>query len=180
MNSSLRDQLLKAGLVTEKQARQAEQHRRPPPQPKKERGLPTEQDVSAARAQAAKAARDQALNRQQQGQAEKKARTAQIKQLIERNRLPKVEGDESYQFIDGKKIRRVAVNASMRAQLSRGELAIVRYEGHYELVPAALVARIRERGENAVVHQAEQNVSEQTVQHDDPYQDYVIPDDLMW
>ena len=102
---------------------------------------------------------------------------AQNKQLIEQNRLPKVESDDYYNFIDGKQIKRVAVNAEIRDQLIRGGLFIVRYEGHYEVVPAAIAARIRERDEHAVIACIATAAS-----HDenDPYRDYVVPDDLMW
>jgi uncharacterized protein YaiL (DUF2058 family) len=175
MSTSLRDQLLQAGLVSEKQAKQAsqQQHR----QLRNKTGQNAEQKLSAQQAQAAKAARDQELNRRQQDKAERKARLAQIEQLIEQNRVPRIESDDFYSFIDGKKVRRVAVNALLRERLSRGELVIVRHKGHYEVVPAATAARIRERDEHAVISH---NDAQATTDQDDPYKHFVVPDDLSW
>ena len=175
MSSSLRDQLLKAGLVNKAQVKQAKQQQRQ--QSRDKNGPVAEQKLAARQAEAAKAARDQELNRQQQEKAERKARMAQIKQLIEQNRLPKVESDDYYNFIDGKQIKRVAVNAEIRDQLIHGGLFIVRYEGHYELVPEAIAARIRERDEHAVITC---NAAAASHDENDPYRDYVVPDDLMW
>jgi hypothetical protein len=174
MSMSLRDQLLAAGLVTKKQVQQTSQQKH---QKKNQPGRVDEQKLAAEQARAAKIARDQELNRQQQEKAEKKARSMQVKQLVEQNRLPKVQSFEFYNFVDGKKIRAVEVDAPMRERLSRGELAIVRHEGHYAVVPAAIADRIRERDERAVIPH---NVAKTTVDPDDPYKDYVVPDDLIW
>jgi uncharacterized protein YaiL (DUF2058 family) len=63
---------------------------------------------------AEKVKRDQELNRQQQEKAEQKARAAQVKQLIEATRLPKLTTEDYYNFVDDKKVKRIAVNALMR------------------------------------------------------------------
>jgi uncharacterized protein YaiL (DUF2058 family) len=214
MNSSLRDQLLAAGLVTEKQARQAaqqEQQRqfRDRPRPKADQrpgsnqGQPGGQNKGAAaaqqgrpvsgpqppqqapspkaqaqQAQAAKVARDQELNRRREDKAQRRARIAQIEQIIEQNRVPRLETDDFYSFIDGKKIRRMSVDAPRREQLTRGELVIVRYRGHYAVVPAAIAERIRERDPNMVVPLVQPKASGEPA--DDAYKDFVVPDDLMW
>ncbi len=176
MSSSLRDQLLAAGLVSEKQAKQASQQQA---RQFKARSMPTtaEKLSAQAAAQAAKAARDQELSRQQQQKAERKARRAQVEQLVEQAALPKVDGDDFYSFVDDTKIRRLAVNATLRDQLMRGELAIVRYRGRYALVPAAAAARIRERDEQAVVPL---NPTLAGADPNDPYKDFAVPDDLIW
>ena len=180
MSLSLRDQLLKAGLVTKKQANEAErqqqrQERQPPL--KHRHAVASERVPSPHVAQGAKAARDQALNRQQHEKAEKKARLAQIKQLIEQNRLPTIEGDESYNFVDGSKIRRIAVNAPIRERLSRGEIAIVGHEGRYDLVPAAIAIRLRERDEHAFITCG---VGKESAHSDEAYPGFSVPDDLIW
>jgi uncharacterized protein len=182
MSASLRDQLLQAGLVNEKQAKEAERQQQQQQQgrqrlPKQQRGLASEQELAARQAQQAKAARDQELNRQQQQKADKKARLGQIRQLVEQSRLPKVDGDEFYNFVDDNIIRRIAADASMRERLRRGEVAIVRCDGGYEWVPAAVAARIRERDENAVIAHGTAAESAPT---DDAYQAFAVPDDLMW
>ena len=180
MSTSLRDQLLKAGLINKKQANEAErQQQRQERQPslKQRRGGASDRPLAPQGAQGAKTARDQALNRQQREKAEKKALLAQIKQLIDQNRLPTVEGGEFYNFVDGNKIRRIAVNASMRDRLSRGEIAIVRHEGRYDLVPTAIATRIRERDEGAVINSG---VGKEISPSDEAYQGFSVPDDLIW
>lgn len=178
MSMSLREQLLAAGLVNKKQAKQANrQHNQQQHQQTKHKtAAPAEPSLAAQYAQAA-AARAQELNRKQQEKAERKARLAQIKQLIEQNRLPKVEGDDYYNFVHGKKIRRIAVDAALRERLTRGEVAIVRCEGRSDVVPADIAARIRERDEHTVI---EYKIALETPAPDDPYKDFVVPDDLMW
>jgi len=203
--NSLRDQLLKVGLVTEQQAKKAAQqeqqrqfrHRPPkpkePPRPSQKtpqmnaaaakpvvRG-PQEPTQSAAtlaaqQAQAAKIARDQELNRKREEKAKRRARIAEIEQIIDQNRVPRLETEDYYSFIDGKKIRRMSVNPERREQLTSGVLAIVRYKGHYAAVPKATAERIRERDENMVVPV----VAQSTTTTDDAYKDFVVPDDLMW
>jgi uncharacterized protein len=175
MSMSLREQLLQAGLGTKKQAKQAEQQQR---QQVKNNAAQEEQRRRQAEAQAAKAARDQELNRRRQEQAERKERWAQIKQLIEQHRLPKLETEEYFNFIDRQKVRRMLVDAERRARIISGELMIVRCEGRYDVVPADIAARIRERDERAVVSLAA--TGEEPAAANDPYKDYVVPDDLMW
>jgi uncharacterized protein len=182
MSMSLRDQLLQAGLVNEKQAREAERQQQQQLQgrqklPKQQRSRPSEQQLAVQQAQQVKVARDQELNRQKQHKAQRKARLAEIRQLIEQSRLPKGDGGEYYNFVDGNKIRRIAVDASLRERLHRGEIAIARYDAGYEWVPAATAARIRERDERAIV--AHGGATE-TGHSDDAYQAFDVPDDLMW
>ena len=185
MSMSLREQLLKAGLVTEKQAKQAEQsqHRHQKQQPKRSKNAPAPELTPAAKqAQAAKAARDAELNRRQQEKAEARARTAALRQLIEQNRVPRVESDDYYNFVDGAKIRRIAVDADQRRRILAGDLVIVRCEGRYNLVPADAAARIRERDERAVLPPpaATRTSAADEPAVDDPYRDFVVPDDLTW
>ena len=181
MSHSLRDQLLKAGLVTEKQARQAEQQARVDQrrQPKPPKGAPpARSDAAAEQARAAKQARDQELNRRQQEKAEARARAAQVRQLIEQFRLPRVESDDYFNFQDGGKIRRIPVDAELRRRILNRELAIVGCDGHYALVPPEAAERIRERDPRAVVALPEEKAG--TPADDDPYKDFVVPDDLTW
>ncbi|MFT3906119.1 MAG: DUF2058 domain-containing protein [Steroidobacteraceae bacterium] len=182
MSLSLRDQLLQAGLVTEKQVRQAEQQQNRPPrqqQSKKERQQPSVRELAAQKAQAEKAERDRELARKQQEKAERKARWAQVRQLIEQHKVPRVEGEDYYHFTDGRMVKRLSVNAELRAQIQAGTLQIARCDGKYELVPTAAAERIREREPAAIVRSAPAGAETQPGA-DDPYAQHVVPDDLMW
>lgn len=177
MSLSLRDQLIQAGLATEKQAKQTRAPTRAQQLPKSQRGQPTEGQRAVLHSLAEKAARDVALNRKQQEKAERKARRAEIRQLVEQNRIPKPEGDEYYNFVDGAKIKRIAVNAQLREQLNRGEVVIVCCDNRYEWVPPSIAERIREREPSAVIPAVQ---SATPAIADDAYKDHAVPDDLMW
>ncbi|WP_339414322.1 DUF2058 domain-containing protein [Pseudomonas sp. EA_35y_Pfl2_R5] len=179
MALSLRDQLLKAGLVNEKQAKQAgkEKQRQQRLEQKGHIEKDESQKLAAQQAQAEKAARDQELNRQQQEKIEQKARAAQIKQLIEVSRLPKLTTEDYYNFVDDKKVKRFSVNTLMRNKLSSGSLAIVRHGGGYEVIPREAALKIQERDARRVVLL---NTPTGVPDADDPYAAYQVPDDLMW
>ncbi len=153
MSSTLREQLLKAGLVTEKQVKASEQKQQQrPPSRHKPPPPPTAQQLAAEKQRAAKAARDAQLNKQRQEAAAAKAKAIEIKQLMEQHKLPKVlESEDRFNFIAGKKLRFILVNAEMREGLNKGSLFIIRYDGKSEVVPAEIAERIRERDERAVV-----------------------------
>jgi uncharacterized protein YaiL (DUF2058 family) len=174
MTMSLRDQLLQAGLANERQSKEAErqlrqQQRERQRLPKEKRAAASREQLAAQQAQYAKAARDQELSRQSIQQANKKALQAQIAQLIEQHRLPRAQTDERYNFVDGNKVRHIPADHSVRQRLGRGEIAIVRRNGGYELVPAETAARIRERDEHAIVECGGARAATDGV-----------PEDLMW
>ena len=174
----MRDQLLKAGLISKQQANEAErqqqrQERRPPRNPARPSAVPPA--AKAPSGPGSKVARDQALDRKRQEKAEQKARLAQIKQLIEQSRLPIPDEGEPYSFIDGAKIRRITIDGSLREGLGRGEIAIVRHDGGYDLVPASVAARIQQRDEHAVVRLPGGTVGAQGEDGAHP-----VPDDLIW
>lgn len=180
MSLSLRDQMLKAGLVNEKQAKQAgkEQKRQQRLEKKGAVAVDDTQRQAALKAMAEKQQRDQELNRQQQEKVERKAQVAQIRQLIESSRLPKLDSEDYYNFVDHKKVKRIAVNDMVRNKLSSGSLAIVKHGGGYEIIPREAALKIQERDERRIV--LLNVVSAEVEQDDDPYAAYQIPDDLMW
>jgi uncharacterized protein YaiL (DUF2058 family) len=179
----LRDQLLKAGLVNEKQVKKAQQEKRKENrqqgQGKANAAAEEKQRLQQAMA-AEKAERDRQLNLQRKQEAEKKAVAAQIKQLIETNRQPKEEGDTPFNFADGSTVKRLYLSDRVRERIVRGQLAIVRLEGRYELVPPEIADKIRQRDAGAVVLQNEPPRNQAQDQGDDPYAAYQVPDDLMW
>jgi uncharacterized protein YaiL (DUF2058 family) len=184
MSLSLREQLLKAGLVSEQQVQRAEreerQQQRGAPRPSKEKRRnpdPTPQQLAAQRAAAEKAAKDAELNRRKQDKADRRARFAEIRQLVEQHHVPRVETEDFYNFQDGTNIRRVPVTPELRSRLVSGDLAIVRCEGRYAFVPSAVGQRVRERVERALIHWNDPAAKPAA---DDPYKDYAVPDDLVW
>lgn len=177
--ASLQDQLLKAGLVDQKKAKKVKQEKRKQAkqQPKGSAQI-DETKEQAKRVLADKAAHDRAINKKQQEQADLKAIQAQIIQLISMNKIDRKEGEISYQFTDGKKIKKLYVTDLLQTQLSKGLIAIAKFKESYELVPSAVAEKIKQRDESVI---ALLNINTKTdVDEDDPYADYQIPDDLMW
>lgn len=176
---SLQDQLLKAGLADEKKAKaiRSEKRKQRKQQPK---GTvqESETEIRARKAREEKAERDRQLNLERQKAAEKKAIQAQIRQLVETNRLDRSRGETSYQFVHDKKIKKIFVDDTMVDQLSRGRLAIVFVKDQYEIVAEAVARKIMERDESAVVVLHDRKADD--AGEDDPYAGYEIPDDLMW
>ncbi|KPX89594.1 Uncharacterized protein ALO63_00072 [Pseudomonas amygdali pv. mori] len=179
MSLSLRDQLLKAGLVNQKQAKQVGKEKQKEQRlvHKGQAQADDSQKRAAQEAMAEKAKRDQELNRQQQEKVEQKARAAQVKQLIEVSRLPKLITEDYYNFVDDKKVKRISVNALVRNKLSSGSLAIVRHGGGYEIIPREAALKIQERDPRRIVLL---NTPTEAPDADDPYAAYQVPDDLMW
>ncbi|RRV06934.1 DUF2058 domain-containing protein [Pseudomonas sp. v388] len=179
MSISLRDQLLKAGLVNQKQAKQVSKEKQKEQRlvHKGQAQADDSQKRAAQEAMAEKARRDQELNRQQQEKVEQKARAAQIKQLIEVSRLPKLTTEDYYNFVDDKKVKRISVNALVRNKLSSGSLAIVHHGGGYEIIPREAALKIQERDPRRIVLL---NTPTEAPDADDPYAAYQVPDDLMW
>jgi uncharacterized protein YaiL (DUF2058 family) len=173
MSMSLREQLLAAGFGKKKAAEQAERKAQDQQRVAKEQ---QRVDPSQA-AQAEKAARAKALQQRRQEEADRKERWTQIKQLIEQHRLPKVESDEYFNFVARGKVRRMAVDPPLRARITSGELVIVRCEGKHEVVPRDIGERIRGYDARAVIALQD---SANAPSADDPYKDYVVPDDLKW
>ena len=179
MGKSLQDQLLKIGMATDGQVKKAKAEKRKQ-QKQQQKNKVAEADsnkLSAQQAAAAKAERDRQLNRQKAIQAEQKAATAQVRQLIENNK--QLQGDEeiAYKFVDAKKVKTIYVSDSIRQQLSKGKSVIVKLDQSYQVIPAETAEKIRARDEAVVILQ---NSSDLEIDGDDPYAHYQVPDDLMW
>jgi len=174
--SSLKAQLLKSGLADAKRAKKVHQQQL-------EAGKHAKDETKEAvqKAMAEKAERDRLLNLQRKEEQEKKAITAQIKQLIETNKIDRKGAEVAYQFTDDKKIKKLYVSELLVNQLAKGQIAVVRFADAYELVPARVAEKIAMRDAALVVvlNQAPVSNNEQTPE-EDPYADYQIPDDLMW
>ena len=110
MVNPLQDQLLKAGLIKANQLKKVAKEKR-----QAQRSNTPDLEVDHARqAQLRKAESDRIRNREQQADRERKAQTAQIRQLIETQRLTRSGGDCAFQFADGGKIKKIHMHAAQR------------------------------------------------------------------
>ncbi len=169
---SLQEQMLKAGLVSEKKLKKAKSSS------KKSRTLKKEIKESVSQSKAEQTERAKALNKEQQEERLAKEIKAQIKQLIETNKLDNARGEIKHNFTDGTLIKHIYVEEYMRKQLLAGVLAIVKYGEIYALIPNVVAEKIAQREPELIIES--QSNSDESVEEDDPYADYVVPDDLMW
>jgi uncharacterized protein len=182
MAGSLKDQLLKAGIASRKQAKEAELEQRR--QRKQGQKGPAKEDLERAAAIEAarieKLEKDRQLNeRRKQEQAERALR-AEIRQLAEQHAIRPPKGaDLRYNFVLENRVRSLWIDESLRTQLAAGAVALVAVDQAFVLVPAAIAERIRERDPGAQV-QTDEGPVQKSADHDDPYADFPIPDDLHW
>lgn len=150
MANPLQEQLLKAGLASKKQAKKAE-HEKRISRKQNDGNSPAAVSNQAREEQAAKERRNRELNLQRAEETRRREQKAQVKQLIETNRLPQDGRGEPYHFAEQNKIKRIFVSEEMADQLSRGQLAIVKLGPGYEVVPAKAARQIASRDREAVV-----------------------------
>lgn len=178
--ASLQDQFLKAGLVSDKEAKQASKNKRKKDkaQRKGQASGVDHQKLALQKKAKAQADRDRALNQKRKDEADKRALVAQIQQLVDMNKLDLDGSDSAYSFTDGKQIKKLYVPDSLQVKLGKGLLAIVRDEKGYAVVGKAVADKIAQRDESKIVvlHEA----SSDAIEEDDPYAEFKVPDDLMW
>lgn len=186
MGNSMRDQLLKAGLVSEKQVRTAEsESRRGARKARKQKGAAASpepmEDVKreVARARNRKVLDDRDRARQQRERQERKELRARVRDHLKREQLLDPAADIPRSFVEGTKVKRIYVTASQQEQLAGGKLAIVELNGRHYLVPVAAADKALEWLPGLSVYR-EPGEDRKTPDPDDPYAAYEVPDDLMW
>jgi uncharacterized protein len=184
MKNQLQEQLLKSGLVNASQIRSAKAQKNKQVKQQQHNKIATADEVKeqVQQARIEQAAKDRELNEQRKQDEERKHRAAQVKQLIEHNRLPqdKILADDSiaFHFSDNNKVKTLYVLKSIQQQISNGQLAIVKLGQQYEIVPAETALKIKLREESTVIVFNDSDSSRDN--KDDTYAAYQIPDDLMW
>ena len=189
MADSLRDQLLKSGIVKQVQQDRAREPKRPLPPPSGKPGRKggkahasspagrSQEDIDLAKAYAIRAqAEARERKRVEQEAAEQAAlrreRKQKIQQLLDGKALNKAEADQPRNFEYGGKIRRVHVDAGQLAALNAGELGVVQQGGRYLLVSREVAEQVRDLDAHLVALLIEPGSV--------GVGDDGVPDDLMW
>jgi uncharacterized protein YaiL (DUF2058 family) len=177
--ASLQDQFLKAGLIDKNKAKLANQDKSKQKKAELRSGTQTVDEVrlAALETQRKNAERAREMNAQRDAAATQKAILAQIAQMVQKNRQSKGNGDIAYNYTHNNKIERMFVSAAVQEHLVAGRLVIVCQGGATELVPRVIADKIAERDASMVVRVKK---ASNTVEADDPYAAFQIPDDLMW
>ena len=139
--------------------------------------------VDAGQLQAERAERDRVLAAERNAQARVREAHAQVRQIIDTHQLPRA-GEIAYAFDDAGSIKRILVDASQRALLAKGALAIARQDGGYALLPRAAADKVLEREPATMVldHGAGADAAPPgDAGADDAFYDrFQVPDDLVW
>lgn len=179
MRNPLQDQLLKAGLVNKAKVNQVAREQSKQRQGKAPAG-PSPEQLEAQRVQAERAERDRALAAERNAQARASEQKAQARQIIETHKIER-SGEIAYRFADGERIASLLVDLRLRGQLASGALVIVRHGEGYELVPRAAADKIHERDASLVVLDHGRAEPAPPASEDDAYyQQFPVPDDLIW
>jgi uncharacterized protein len=175
---TLQEQMLKAGLVTSKKMAKVQRTA------KKSRVQAREAREAVEENKKAQIERDKELSEQQKQAVLSKEYKAQVKQLIEMNRIVVAKGNIDFNFTDNNLIKKVVVDKVTQTQLINGRLAIARLvtnsngDSEYAIIPAVVADKIAQRDASYIVLNSA--LSEDVQDEDDPYADFKIPDDLMW
>ncbi|KPD03772.1 DUF2058 domain-containing protein [Moellerella wisconsensis] len=175
---TLQEQMLKAGLVSSKKMAKVQRTA------KKSRVQARNAREAVEANKKEQLERDKQLNEQQKQAILSKESKAQVKQLIEMNRIEIAKGDIGFNFTDDNLIKKVTVDKITQAQLISGRLAIARLAidnsdvNEYAIIPASVADKIAQRDANSIV--LNNALSQEEQDEDDPYADFKVPDDLMW
>jgi len=168
---TLQEQMLKAGLVNEKKLKKAKKGS------KKSRVQAREARAAVEANKLAQQTRDKELNQQLKEKQLSKEIKAQIHQLIQMNKIDTKHGDIKYNFTDGTIIKSLYVEELTRKQLINGILSIALEDEHYIVIPTSVANKIAMRDDAFII---ETKHTEDVIDDDDPYKDFIVPDDLMW
>lgn len=131
---------------------------------------------------AEKSEKARALSRIANEKAAAKALRAQIKQIILQNdQRSKTRNDDDvpYNFVHGKKIKKIYIPRAQQLQLSSGSLVIVNNDGLYHLVSRDVAEQIRARDPGRIIAAHEEQAADPGPD-DDYYAKFKVPDDLDW
>ena len=188
MARSLRDELLKAGLVTGGQAARAERGGGSP-------SKPTGREVSGSRVPK-RAPKRRPWNSPKRHLPESppgvcvspdaeeeriRRHNLEIREILgTRAEKPEVETGAPFHFTRGDRIKRIYVSADQRRRLSGGELAIVGFGGRHHLVPRPDGDRIRDLRQEVFVFIASGESGADAAHGAEGYEGYEVPDNLVW
>lgn len=182
--ASLQDQLLKAGLTTKQKARQANSDKRKKNKQKRS-GVELEQSLQEkvkqdlTKVNAEKAAKDKALNEDKKRQQDAKELQLRILQILEHHNIKGVDGEIAYNYTDGSKVKKLMVDAVTHKALINGRLAICGLNEKNYLVTSETSDKIASL-DDSIILVSNDKVEDDSIDEEDPYADYQIPDDLMW
>ena len=175
---TLQEQMLKAGLVSSKKMAKVQRTA------KKSRVQAREAREAVEENKKAQLERDKQLSEQQKQAVLAKEFRAQVKQLIEMNRITVAKGNITFNFTDGNLIKKIEVDKQTQTQLINGRLAIARLvinangDCDYAIIPAVVADKNgpTRAGSNLLKSAPGQGAPDE----DETHAEFKKPDDLKW
>ena len=184
MGNSLRDELLKAGLVREDRAEKPRRPKRRKTDPAKKGRPPAAQAPGGQSAPAprhvlrenqrrtARFVRDATLGAGSVTESAKKALRRKIGELIEAERLNDAQAELAYHFVKGKRIKRIYVTADQRSRLGSGDIVVAALDGNHHLMTRAAAEQLLALAPHAVLCGGASSDAEN--------EEHPVPDDIVW
>jgi len=164
MSDSLRDQLLQAGF--KQPAKEPAKSSKPGGKKNRGKAKSATQRPSSAKVPIQAEAEAQA----------RKAAKAKIKSLIEDAEIKDFAGEEVYRFTLQNRIRELHLKPDVRTKLVDGSLSVTRLNGTTRVVPTIIIEKIQEINPNWAIVKP----SSAEPDSEDGYDDYQVPDELVW
>jgi len=178
--SSLQDQLMKAGLADKNKANKIKHEKRKKAKQQPKGHKPKDELKAQIEAEKQKKAeQDRALNEQRKAELKAKEQRAMIKQMMEHHGVKDYKGDIAYNYMHDGLAKSIKVNPKIKNYLAQGTLAICAIDNQVALVPDVIARKFAEVDANVILVMHDRS-SENTVDEDDPYAEYQVPDDLIW
>lgn len=184
MGNSLRDELLKAGLVSEERAARPRPGRGKSRSARKRKSRPRESTADQPTAPAphvlrenqrrtARFVRDPSLGGPSVAESARKALRRKIESLIEAERRNDDQADIPYHFVKGRRIKRVYVTEAQRGELTTGGLVIAALEGNHHLMTPPAADRLLALAPQTVICRGADAA-------DGSDEEHPVPDDITW
>ena len=171
--SSLRDQLFKAGLVTEEQVKQSENKpKRHQPSKKINKSHPKsvkkktqKKELSdlekfyRQRSTEENRERQRAKKAKEEAALRKKERNIKISRLINENMINVDHANERYNFMIGTTVKYLYVTNEQLEQLAKGKLALIFMKGKCRIIPPQTAEKIRTIDSNRLIIQTNETAS---------------------
>ncbi|HFC91511.1 MAG TPA: DUF2058 family protein [Leucothrix mucor] len=165
--SSLRDQLFKAGLVSEEQVKKFEEKPKRPkvnkkinkPHHKKGKKNKPKHELTdlekfyRQRSNEENKERQQAKKAKEEAAQRKKENNIKIGRLVNENLLDASDATERYNFIIGSKVKYAYVSAEQLEKLAEGKLALIFQKGKCRVISSEIAQKVREIDSNRLIIQ---------------------------
>lgn len=181
--ASLQDQLLKAGLTTKQKARQANTDKRKKNKQKRsgvkvEASIQEQVQADLAKKKAEKLAKDAELNAQKKQALAEKEQHQRILQILTHHQVANIDGEIEYNYTFGSVIKKIFVNEQSQKALINGRLSLCGLDDVTYVVTNETAEKIATIDPSVILLKNEK--TQESVDEDDPYAEFQIPDDLMW